>query len=73
MTIKTYEAPGMMEWHPVFKVGRMRLQLPFVGGHFCGGASSCATFTTGDPVVQMIIESSEAWKSGRIRKRVNSE
>ncbi len=66
MTIKTYEAPGMMEWHPVFVVGRTRLQLPFVGGHFCGGATCAATFQTSDPVVQKIIENSVAFKSDKI-------
>ncbi len=59
----------MMEWHPVFVVGRTRLQLPFVGGHFCGGASCAATFQTSDRVLQEIIENSEAYISGRIRVR----
>ncbi len=64
---KRYEVEGMMEWHPVFKVGRSRLQVSFTGGHLCGGACTPASFTTSDPVVQTVIERSAAYKSGRIR------
>lgn len=56
-----------MEWHPVFRAGRSRLQVSFTGGHMCGGASTPASFETADPVVQAVIESSDAFRSGRIR------
>lgn len=55
-----------MEWHPIFKVGRMRLQLSFTGGHLCGGATTAACYETSDPVVQKVIEDSEAFRNGRI-------
>lgn len=55
-----------MEWHPVFRVGRMRLQVSFTGGHLCGGACTSASYETSDPVVQKVIESSKAFGSGRI-------
>ena len=64
---KRYEVRGMMEWHPEFKVGRTRLQVPFTGGHLCGGASTPAVFETADPVVQAVIEGSAAYKIKRIR------
>lgn len=64
---KRYEVTGMMEWHPVFKVGRSHLQVSFTGGNLCGGASSPAAFETADPVVQKVIESSGYYKSKRIR------
>lgn len=57
----------MMEWHPEFKAGRGRLKVSFTGGHLCGGASTAAGFETADPVVQAVIEGSEAFGSGRIR------
>lgn len=64
---KTYEVPGMMEWHPVFKTGRVRMTVAFTGGHLCGGASTPASCETSDPVVQAVIENSGAFRSGRIR------
>lgn len=61
-----YEVRGMMEWHPVFRIGRTRLQIPFTGGNLCGGATSAASFETSDPVVQTVIEKSAPFRSGRI-------
>ena len=55
-----------MEWHPVFRAGRTRLQVSFTGGHLCGGACTAAAYETSDPVVQAVIETSEAFRSGRI-------
>lgn len=70
---KRYEVPNMMEWHPVFKAGRTRLQVSFTGGHLCGGACTPAFFVTSDPVVQTIIEKSTAFRSGRIRLNKDSQ
>ena len=69
MTKKRYEVRGMMEWHPVFRAGLTRVQVSFTGGHLCGGASTAASFETSDPVVQLLIERSEAFRSGRITLR----
>lgn len=66
-TKKRYEVMGMMEWHPEFKVGRTRLQVSFTGGHECSGAHTPAVYETTDPVVQAVIERSNAYISGRIR------
>ncbi len=66
-TRKRYEVMGMMEWHPEFMVGKTRLQISFTGGHLCSGAHTPAVFETADPVVQKIIERSEAFRSRRIR------
>lgn len=63
---KRYEVKGMMEWHPVFKVGRSRLQVSFTGGNLCGGAHTAASFETSDPVVQKVIEDSVPFRSKRI-------
>lgn len=57
----------MMEWHPVIKAGRSRIRVTFEGGHFSGSGQTPATFETWDPVVQRVLESSEHFKSGRIR------
>lgn len=56
-----------MEWHPVFKVGRSRLQISFTGGNLCGGAATAASFETSDPVVQRVIEDSDYFQNGKIR------
>lgn len=56
-----------MEWHPVFAVGRARLQVSFTGGHLGEGCVTPARYETTDPVVQKVIESSESFRCGRIR------
>ena len=56
-----------MEWHPVFAVGRARLQVSFTGGHLGEGCVTPARYETTDPVVQRVIENSESFRSGRIR------
>lgn len=65
--IKRYEVSGMMEWHPVFNIGRTRMRVSFTGGHLCGGGTTPAAYETADPVVQMVIENSAAFRSKRIR------
>ncbi len=62
-----------MEWHPVFVAGRTRVQVPFTGGHLCGGACTAASYATDDPVVQKIIETSALFLSGRIQLVESSE
>lgn len=64
---KRYVISGMMEWHPVFRTGRSRLQISFTGGNLCGGAATAASYETSDPVVQRVIEDSVYFKSNRIR------
>lgn len=65
--IKRYEVSGMMEWHPVFNIGRTRMRVSFTGGHLCGGGTTPAAYETADPVVQAVIENSAAFRSKRIR------
>ncbi|MCM1489271.1 MAG: hypothetical protein NC095_00365 [Muribaculum sp.] len=65
--IKRYEVRGMMEWHPMFAVGRARIQVSFTGGHLGEGCSTPAAYITSDPVVQRVIEHSEAFLNHRIR------
>ncbi|MDE6023214.1 MAG: hypothetical protein K2G13_06900 [Muribaculaceae bacterium] len=64
---KKYEVAGMMEWHPIFMAGKTRVQVSFKGGNLCGGASTAASYETSDPVVQAVIEHSDAFRIGRIR------
>ncbi|MDE6696550.1 MAG: hypothetical protein K2K25_06690 [Muribaculaceae bacterium] len=73
MKRKTYEVRGMMEWHPIFTVGRTRLRVPFTGGYLSDGAVTPATFETSDAVVQTVIEQSDAFRSKRIRLRCEVE
>ena len=65
--LKKYEVRGMMEWHPVFVAGRARLRVSFTGGHLGDGVCTPAVCETSDAVVQKVVESSEAFRSGRIR------
>lgn len=72
MKKKRYEVKGMMEWHPEFNVGRSCVRVSFTGGHLCSGCTTPASYETADPVVQRVIESSEAFLSGRIRLAAGS-
>ena len=67
MKRKRYDVSGMMEWHPEFKVGMTHVRVSFTGGHLCGGGRTPASFETDDPVVQAVIEGTEAFRTGRIR------
>ncbi|MBO5445672.1 MAG: hypothetical protein J5995_10085 [Muribaculaceae bacterium] len=64
---KRYEVSGMMEWHPVFCIGRTRMRVSFTGGHLCGGGTTPASYETDDPVVQAVIEGSAEFRRKRIR------
>ncbi len=64
---KLYEVRGMMEWHPMFAVGRARIQVAFTGGHLGDGCCTPAKYVTSDPVVQRVIESSVHFRTGRIK------
>lgn len=64
---KVYEAPGMMEWHPVIIAGKSRVRVSFEGGYFSGRGHTPASYETADGVVQAMIENSSQFKTGRIR------
>lgn len=51
----------------MFAVGRARIQVSFTGGHLGDGCQTPAKYSTSDPVVQRVIESSAAYAAGRIR------
>jgi len=64
---KIYEVKGMMEWHPIFAVGRARIQVSFTGGHLGDGCCTPAKYASSDPVVQRVIEGSVHFRTGRIK------
>ena len=57
----------MMEWRPVFRAGRTRLNVAFTGGHLSAGGCTPASFETSDPVVQTVIENSLPFRRGQIK------
>lgn len=66
---KTYEVRGYLEYEALIPVGGSMVRIRFAGGSLTGYGSTPATFTTGNKVLQTIIESSELMACGKIRKR----
>lgn len=67
MEIKTYCVEGFIDWQCQIPVGRARATIHFSGGAMTAYGVTPATYSTGDPVKQKIIENSEFYKKGRIK------
>lgn len=59
MILKTYAYPGITSGEIQIKVGRALIRVPFVNGYLDRKMSRPATYSTYDPVMQSIIESSD--------------
>lgn len=66
MIIKTYGAPGYMEWHAVIPVGKAQMRVVFKGGVPSGYGDTPAEFTTSDPNTQALIEGSKYFADGKV-------
>lgn len=65
-----YEAPGKLEWHLRIAVEQgVWMSVSFTGGCYSAGSMHSARYATANPVVAMLIERSQEYKSGLIRKR----
>jgi hypothetical protein len=57
-----------MEYVAIIKMGKTTLRVPFTGGTITAYGVNPATFSTSNPIFQRAIETSEAYKAGRIVK-----
>lgn len=69
---KTYGVYGMTEWHIQLPTGLndpglSHFNISFTGGQLTGYGVAPATFTTDDPFVQKVIESSIHFSKGKKR------
>lgn len=64
--MKTYAIKGLMEFQALIPAGRSCIRIPFTGGSMSGYGITPATFSTGDPGLQHLIESSPDFRRGRI-------
>lgn len=64
----TYGVYGLIEWHTQLSLGKARVKASFTGGSLTTQGIVPATLMTDDPVVQMAIEKSLAYRTGKIRK-----
>lgn len=64
---KTYGVTGMMEWNALIPAGRSTVRIHFSGGTLTGYGVTPATYTTSNPAVMHLIESSFWFKTGRIK------
>lgn len=65
-SLKTYGAPGLMEWQAQIKVGKATFNFCFSGGTLTGYGVTPALYATKNKVYQAIIESSDYFKNGKI-------
>lgn len=75
MYIKTYAARGLLDWQMAINAGGAIIRLRFSGGSMGSNGVIPAKYTTDNPVIQHLIETSEHFKNGRIylhiQKKVN--
>lgn len=64
---KTYTAPGLLDLQLVLHAGKAWVTVNFTGGRVSGYGEYRASFSTDDPALQHLIESSPEYLSGRIR------
>lgn len=63
----TYGVTHLVEWDALIKMGKATLRCSFKGGSVSTQGVIPATFTTDNPVVQLGIEMSDAFRKGKIR------
>lgn len=64
--IKTYGVKGLMEWQAIIRTGKARLHINFTGGLPTGYGIKPAEYTTGNEIIQKIIENSQDFRVGKI-------
>ena len=65
--IKTYGINGLLEWHGTIHSNGIKMNVSFTNGSVTAYGVAPATFTTKNELTQHIIESSQGFKSGRIK------
>ncbi len=66
MKRKTYGVSGLMDWTTNIKAGKATINVHFSGGALTAYGVTPATYSTANPLFQIVIENSEYYKSGRI-------
>lgn len=69
---REYGVWGLMELNAVIPAGRGTLHVHFTGGSVTGFGVVPAKFATSDPLVIHLIENSEYFRSGKIRRVINN-
>ncbi|MDE6231429.1 MAG: hypothetical protein K2M37_07405 [Muribaculaceae bacterium] len=63
---KRYGVMGYLEWETVVGEGSLRLRIHFSGGGMTAYGVTPAEYSTDNPVVQHLIESSRHYRTGKI-------
>ncbi len=66
MKRKTYGVSGLMDWTTNIKAGKATINVHFSGGALTAYGVTPATYSTTNPLFQLVIENCEFFKSGRI-------
>lgn len=70
-TTYVYGVDGLTEWQVLLVAGRAKVKLRFTGGSMSGYGQVPAKFITKNAAIAKIIENSEYFKQGRIRRLIN--
>lgn len=65
----TYAISGLLEFVLRIQAGAAAVEVHFTGGQLSGYGTVPATYSTSDPVMIKLIESSTEFRSGRIRRQ----
>lgn len=63
----TYGVYNIIEWHAALAIGKAKVRVSFTGGAVTTNGVTPATFTTSDPIVQLAIQRSKEFTSGKIK------
>ena len=70
--IKTYMAPGLVDFKLVLRAGPAWVAVDFIGGRANGFGQHSAVFTTAEKPLQYLIEKSPEFLSGKIVIKPNN-
>ncbi len=66
-TRTTYGVYNLIEWHATLQAGKATVRVPFTGGSITTQGVTPATYTTDNAVIQLAIERSREFRSGKIK------
>ena len=67
--MKTYLAPGLLEFRLIIPTGSAWIPIDFKGGRSSGYGDYVAFFSTADPSLQYLIEHTPEFATGRICRK----
>ncbi|MCM1369242.1 MAG: hypothetical protein NC204_02600 [Candidatus Amulumruptor caecigallinarius] len=67
-TLSVYAVFGLTEWQALIRAGKALVRIPFTGGTVSGFGEVPATYKTTSRAIKTLIESSNYFRTGKIRR-----